>query len=247
MVPTGIIFATLDCDADSIEAWNRWYDLEHTPPNLWLPGVMLSRRYVAPPELHAVRIVDPSSGMANQHGTFVTIYTLCGPPADTVRTMAEVRDRLYAEGRMNFPPEKKVVRPMGGAMTFLSGVGSKELLLPSEEVPFVGHTAMLVVHRRASEAVASWYRTEWAAQAVGVDGVHGVATFDLDAPDEQFDLVFFEGDPVQQTEAIRRAAPHHDAATVLADAPFLLIAPLDYPWAESIRSSSLPRTVAQEG
>ncbi|MGR7001735.1 hypothetical protein ACU686_33050 [Yinghuangia aomiensis] len=33
MRPTGIIFAALDCDADVIEAWNRWYDLEHTPPD----------------------------------------------------------------------------------------------------------------------------------------------------------------------------------------------------------------------
>jgi hypothetical protein len=244
MVPTGIIFATLDCDADSIEAWNRWYDLEHTPPNLWLAGVMLSRRYVAPPELHEIRIVDPSSGMADQHGTFVTIYTLCGPPADTVRTMAEVRDRLYAEGRMTFPPEKKVVRPMGGAMTFLSGVGSKDLLLPSEEVPFVGHTAILVVHRRSSEAVSDWYRTTWTEQVVALDGVHGVATFvPGHAPDEQFDLVYFEGDPVAKTTAIRAAAPHHDEATVLADAPFLLINYLHYPWADAIRASTLPKTV----
>jgi hypothetical protein len=244
MVPTGIIFATLDCDADSIEAWNRWYDLEHTPPNLWLPGVMLSRRYVAPPELHAIRLVDPSSGMADQHGTFVTIYTLCAPPAETVATMAAVRDKLYAEGRMNFPPEKKVVRPMGGAMDYIYGVASKELLLPSEEVPFVGHTAMLVVHRRSPEAVSEWYRTTWAEQVVAVDGVYGVAAFvPGHALDDRFDIVYFEGDPVAQTTAIREAAPHHGDASVLADAPFLLINYLDYPWADAIRASSLPKTV----
>jgi hypothetical protein len=245
MVPTGIIFATLDCDADSIEAWNRWYDLEHTPPNVWLPGVMFSRRYVAPPELHEIRVVDPSSGMADQHGTFVTIYTLCAPPAETVAGMARLRDKLYAEGRMNFPPEKKVVRPMGGALTYLSGVGSKELLVPSDEVPFVGHTAILVVHRRAADAVSDWYRTTWAEGVVALDGVHGVATFAVGhAPGEQFDLVYFEGDPVTQTNAIRTAVPHHDDATVLADAPFLLINPLHYPWADAIRNSSLPPTLA---
>ena len=57
MEPTGIIFAGLDCDADSIEAWNRWYDLEHVPPNVSMAGVMLGRRYVAPPELHDLRRV----------------------------------------------------------------------------------------------------------------------------------------------------------------------------------------------
>ncbi len=246
MVPTGIIFATLDCDADSIEAWNRWYDLEHTPPNLWLPGVMLSRRYVAPPELHAVRVVDPSSGMADGHGTFVTIYTLCEPPAETVAGMATLRDKLYAEGRMNFPPEKKVVRPMGGALTYLSGVSAKEILLPTDEVPFVGHTAMLVVHRRSSDSVSDWYRTTWSEQVVALDGVHGVATFAVGhAPGEQFDIAYFEGDPVEQTKAIRAAAPHHADATVLADAPFLLINYLSYPWADAIRSSELPKTVGE--
>ena len=244
MIPTGIIFATLDVDLDAIEQWNRWYDLEHTPPNLWLPGVMLSRRYVAPPELHAVRVVDPGHGMADQHVSFVTIYTLCEPPAETVAGMSTLRDKLYAEHRMNFPPDKKIVRPAGGAMSFISGVSSKDILLPSEEVPFVGHTGMLVVHRRSDDTVGEWYRTTWSEQVVALDGVHGVATFQPGhLQGEQFDIAYFEGDPVEQTKAIRAAAPHHPDATILADAPFLLINYLDYPWADRMRASSLPQTI----
>jgi hypothetical protein len=247
MTPTGIIFATLDCDADSVEAWNRWYDLEHTPPNLWLPGVMLSRRYVAPPELHEVRRAEETSGFANGLVAFVTIYTLSGPPMETVAGMSTLRDKLYAEGRMNFPPEKKIVRPGGGVMNYVSGVSSKELRLPSEEVPFVGHTAMLVVRRRSSDAVSAWYRSSWAETVVELDGVHGVASFEVaHLPGEQLELVYFDGDPVAQTGAIRAAAAHRPDGEVLVDAPYLLINYLDYPWAESIRRSSLPQTVAEE-
>ncbi len=36
---SGIIFASIDCDADAVEDWNRWYDLEHLPPNIALPGM----------------------------------------------------------------------------------------------------------------------------------------------------------------------------------------------------------------
>jgi len=72
MEPTGIIFAALDCDADAIEAWNRWYDLEHTPMNVCLDGVMLSRRYVAPPALHAARVVPEGSAFAGGRATFLT-------------------------------------------------------------------------------------------------------------------------------------------------------------------------------
>jgi hypothetical protein len=35
----------------------------------------------------------------------------------------------------------------------------------------------------------------------------------------------------------------HDG-DVLLDAPYLLINPLDYPWADAIRSSDLPKTVS---
>ena len=55
---SGIIFASIDCDADAIEDWNRWYDLEHLPPNIALPGIMSGKRYVAPPDLHEDRIAS---------------------------------------------------------------------------------------------------------------------------------------------------------------------------------------------
>ena len=44
---SGIIFASVDCDADAVEDWNRWYDLEHLPPNIALPGIMSGKRYAA--------------------------------------------------------------------------------------------------------------------------------------------------------------------------------------------------------
>ena len=76
---TGIIFASVDCDADAVEAWNRWYDLEHLPPNIALPGIMTGKRYVAPPELHDVREpADRLEGFADGRGVHVTVYTLGG-------------------------------------------------------------------------------------------------------------------------------------------------------------------------
>jgi hypothetical protein len=243
MQPTGIICAVLDCDADSIEQWNRWYDLEHVPPNVSMPGVMLGRRYAAPPELHEIRVADPSCGFGNQHGTFVTIYTLCEPPLDTVARMSTLREKLYAENRMNFPPEKKVVRD-GGALVLVSALSSRELNLPVEDVPFLGHTAILLVQRRGSDAVADWYHTEWAAKVVGVDGVHGVMSLRYEGKTgEELDVVFMEGDAEALTKAVRTAAPHHADATIVADAPFLLIDPMRYPWADEIRASKLPKTI----
>jgi hypothetical protein len=244
VIPTGVIFAVLDCDADSIEAWNRWYDLEHTPPNVWLPGVMLSRRYVAPPDLHELRVVDPASAFAAQRGTFITVYTLSEEPAATVAGMSTLRDKLYAEERMNFPPEKKVVRD-GDAMKLRAAVSSAEIKLPRDEVPFVGHTAMLVVQLVGSDDVVTWYEGDWAERVVSLDGVHGVMTLQSSRQSDGVTaMIFYEGDAAQQTQAIRAHAPHHPDAHIMADAPFLLIDPLRYPWAEAIRQSSLPKSVA---
>ena len=244
MIPTGIILAVLDCDLDAVEQWNRWYDLEHVPPNVRLAGVMSGKRYVAPADLHELRVLGAVSPFANGRGAFLTIYTLGADPAETIAGMSTLRDRLYAEDRMRFPAEKKAVRD-GDSMPLVSAVSSPELALPPEEVPFVGHTGLLLVQRRAAAEVGDWYRSEWAARAAAVEGVHGVMSFQSSRdPAAQTDLVLFEGDAAERAGAIRRAAPHHPDADVSADAPFLLIEPLHYPWADAMRASDLPRTVA---
>lgn len=239
---TGMIFAGLDCDADAIEEWNRWYDLEHVPPNVSMPGVMLGRRYVAPPALHRMRRVEPSSGFASGRGTFLTIYTLCGEPSDAFADMTVLRDKLYEGDRMRFPAEKKAVRE-GDVLRLTWCVPDPERTLEPADVPFVGHTAMLVVQRSGGAGV--WYRDEWAPTVVAIQGVHGVAsTSSLNREGLDVDFVYFEGDPVAMVDAIRAAAPYHPSATVILDAPFLLIDPLRYPWADEIRASDLPATVA---
>jgi hypothetical protein len=130
-------------------------------------------------------------------------------------------------------------------MKLRAAVSSAELKLPREEVPFVGHTAMLVVQLAGSQDVAGWYESDWAVRVVSLEGVHGVITLQSGRQaDGVTALVFYEGDAAQQAQMIRAEAPHHRDAHIMADAPFLLIDPLRYPWAEAIRQSSLPRTVA---
>lgn len=244
MIPTGIILAVLDCDLDAVEQWNRWYDLEHVPPNVRLPGVMSGRRYVSPPELHDIRTAAPTSPLGGGRGSFLTVYTLCADPAETLAGMSTLRDTLYAEDRMQFPAEKKAVRD-GDGMVLVAAVSSPALRLPEEEVPFVGHTGLLLVQRRCRAPVAEWYGAEWSRQAAAVDGVHGVMTFRSSRdPSARTDFVLFEGDAVARTGAIRAAAPHHPEAEVTAEAPYLLIEPLSYPWVEAMQASDLPATVA---
>jgi hypothetical protein len=244
MEPSGLIFAALDCDADAIEEWNRWYDLEHVPPNVSMPGVMLGSRYVATPELYAARRGDPASPFTDGRALFLTVYTLCGDPAHAFDDMTVLRDKLYDGDRMRFPPEKKAVRE-GDVLSLRWAVPAPERTLLPEDVPFVGHTGLIVVQRRGDAAVDDWYRSDWAPRVVALDGVHGVASYSSATRDGLvLDLTYVEGDAGGVLEAIRDRAPHHQDVTLVVEAPFDRIELLRYPFAEAIRSSDLPRTVA---
>jgi hypothetical protein len=244
MQPTGIIFAALDCDVDSIEEWNRWYDLEHVPPNVSMPGVMLGRRYVAPPALHDSRRTVAASPFADGHSVFLTIYTLCVEPSSAFDDMTVLRDKLYDGNRMRFPADKKIVRE-GDVLRIEHALGDPAGTLEAGDVPFVGHTAIVVVQRQQDESIDAWYRTDWAPRVVDLDGVHGVVSFSsVTREGLLLDMVFVEGDAAGHLAQLRERAPLHPDTKVVVEGAFDLIQPLHYPFAEPIRASDLPRTVA---
>ena len=240
MDTTGIIFASVDTDHANIESWNRWYDLEHLPPNIALPGIMTGRRYVAPPELHAVRQpAAPMAGFENGKGVNVTIYTLCADPVAVIGEMTTYRHVLEAEGRME-GAGRRVVRA-GDAMTWTWGVADPVLRAAHQDLPHIGHPAIRVVLRRGGSETTE---STTAPAAVRVDGVHAVLSFaaafqaGLDC-----DLYLLEGDPADVTVRCRAAAPYPAGADVVLDAPFALVVPFDYSFADRIRTSELPERI----
>jgi hypothetical protein len=240
MEPSGIIFAALDCDADAIEDWNRWYDLEHTPPNVLLDGVMLSHRYVAPPPLHTARRCADGSPFAGGRATFLTVYTLTGDPATAFAGMSGLREQLIEQGRMAFPDDKKAVRE-GDVFAAVSATPSPPTRLVPGDVPFVGHTGLVVLQRRGDPDAA----LVRAGSLVELDQVHGVWSLESrNRPGLGLDLVFVEGDAAAVAEELRTRAPMPPGVEVVVDAPYDLITPLRYPWADAIRGSDLPPTVA---
>jgi hypothetical protein len=140
---------------------------------------------------------------------------------------------LYEEGRMTFPAEKKTVRE-GDVFAAEATAGRPALGLRPRDVPFVGHTGVIVVERRGVD--------DRARRIVDLDGVTGAWTLQSRTRSGLYlDFVFVEDDPAGRALAIRDAVPH--TADVILDAPFLLIDPLRYPWADEIRESALPKTI----
>ena len=240
MQPTGIIFAALDCDADVIEDWNRWYDLEHTPPNVVLDGIMLSNRYVATPDLHRARESVVGSPFGEGRATFLTIYTLTGDPQTAFDGMSTLREKLVDAGRMAFPEDKKAVREGDCFGAVASFVSAPTRLVP-DDVPLVGHTGIVIRQRRGDSAAG----LERAARLVELDMVHGVWTLTSRLREGiDLDIVYVEGDAGAAAIALRDAEPDTGGCEILVDAPFERINPMHYPWAESIRRSDLPKNVA---
>ncbi len=233
METKGIIFTALDTDHDNIESWNRWYDLEHLPPNIAMPEIAAGRRYVAPPELHDIRLPDePHRGFENGKGVNVTIYLTAVDPAEAIAAMTVFRELLEAAGRME-GAGRRTVRT-GDAMDLSWVVGDPTLNLDDRDIPYLGHTGIRVVLRRGGEA-----RTV-AERAVGVDGVHGVMSFTSRFFDGlEADIYLISGVTADTTQATREAAGYGEAEIVL-DAPFDAITPLDYSFAQRLRASSLP-------
>ena len=163
VIPTGIIFAVLDCDADSIEQWNRWYDLEHIPPNVWLPGVMLGRRYVSPPR--PPRPPGGRPGIGVRQPTWHLSHHL-----HPVRAGGRDRgpDRAPARQALRRGPggvsrrKRKCVRD-GDAMEMVSASSAPALKLPARRrCPSSATPGCSSCSARLDPSVAEWYHRDWA-------------------------------------------------------------------------------------
>ena len=241
MEASGIIFAALDCDLDAIAEWNRWYDLEHIPPNVCLAGVMHGNRYVSPPVLHDMRRGEADTHWTTGRASFLTIYTLTGSPEDAFAEMSTVRDRLVAADRM-FPDDKKIVRE-GDVLSLDWVVADPALKADDRDVPFISHTGIIVIQRRGDDDEAAWYRDTFAPAAVAVDGVHAVCSYaSINRPGLHIDVLLVEGDAADvQTRMMAAVTP---PSTPIVVAAYDLIVPLRYPWVDAFQRSNLPKTVA---
>jgi hypothetical protein len=78
-----------------------------------------------------------------------------------------------------------------------------------------------------------------------MDIVHGVWSLSSRLRDGlDMDIVFVEGDAAAAAKQMRDAEPVDSTTQVLVDAPYDRINPMHYPWADAIRNSDLPKTVA---
>jgi hypothetical protein len=237
---SGIIIAALDCQPQAIETWNRWYDLDHLPPNVGLPGIMSGRRYVATPELNALRTGVAGSWWADQHASFLTIYTLCGDINETFGAMVTLRDELDAAGRM-FAEDQKAVRG-GDGLTLERSTSRLGLTNQPSELPFLGHTGLVVLRRQEGGRYAAEDHDLLAETLLSGATGSALLSYQSQVVDGAgLHVLLLEDDLVSRSKLVADALGRGSTDAQFSQAGYGAIEPHSYAWADALRGAGLPR------
>jgi hypothetical protein len=233
---SGIIIAALDSAPDAIESWNTWYDLDHLPPNVGLPGIMSGRRYVATPELNALRTGTDGSWWADRNASFLTIYTLCGDIMETFGAMVTLRDELDANGRM-FAEDLKTVRG-GDGLNLLQATGRPELTNDASELPFLGHAGLVVFRNTQSGRYDDADHDALSKLVLSDDAGSALLSYQSAVvPGAGLHVLLLDDDVAGRTAIVAEAL----AATAgFSQAAYQAIEPHSYEWADGLRAAGLP-------
>ena len=102
MLVKGMTIGFLDAEPGFAEEFNRWYDMDHLPENVALPGIVGARRYAATPEDKAFRQSTKMKEFSEGQGTFCTTYLIGAEDLVGSRSaMDPLAHRLMEEGRFS--------------------------------------------------------------------------------------------------------------------------------------------------
>ena len=91
------VFAFASVDPGTHDVYNWWHSSDHIPENLGVPGVQLGTRYVATPDLAAMR---PPCYPELEPVQYVVMYFMGRPDVDrTIHEFHQTGNRLRASGR----------------------------------------------------------------------------------------------------------------------------------------------------
>ena len=224
----GLILAALDVDIDNGAAWNRWYDLEHLAPNVALPGISTGHRYVATPDLHASRVVSEGDAVwGSGRSVYLTWYATTVDPSEAIASMTVRRDELEAEGRMAGAGARTV--RTGDALRLVSSASDPRLRLSEDDLVHVGHRGLRLVLERDDRPAS-----------VGPHVVASLRFASMFQPGVFAELQLLD---VRASDGLRAVRDADRRRSVLVDAGFDRISPLDHDFLASIDASDLPRTI----
>ncbi len=245
METRGIVIALIDVPGEHTVDYNLWYDLDHLPEFAALPGMVLGRRYMAPPEYRALRPPSPLPELADGRGTYCTTYLIADDDLDAVqKRWADLGDELRAQRRI-FRHGK--IADVGFYRRVHMAVRD-DVPAATHAAPHLGHTGIMVVLTEVADAarrddVDRWFREVHAPDLLGVNGVIAAMRFArADGPGGRYANVYLlEGDPPETVLDLQRRTPElrergrvpapGGASQILFQGVFRPVLPMQYDFA----------------
>ena len=232
----GFLMIHIDVDRDVAYDYNRWYDLDHGPEVVWLPGVVGTRRYHATPELIAQRVASDMPELGDGPGELLSLYWFSDD------ALAKTRERIAEylgpdgpiakEGRL-FRRDKVRIR---NAEVFrrVSIHRGDALDVAEEAVPYFGHLGVYVEVWRGPAELGAWLDAEHAPALIALPPVLGAVHL-AGSPDGHADwqvVVGLLGEEPEQVasklrEQLAKPGPPEGCQRLLGGC-FNLITPLRY-------------------
>jgi len=239
----GLIAAFIDVPQEHTEAYNTWYDFDHLPEYVGLPGYLAGRRYVATPDCKAVRPPTSLDEMSNGRASYFTTYLLGTDDIATV--MGHFQDMgTYLRSEKRIFRHGHVIDVGFYKTEHVAARDDIPVLEPA--VPFLGHRGVMAVLANVPdpskrELVNTWFREAHAPDVMSVPGVVNAMRFSrFDKPElgRYLNLYMLDADPPQVAAAVQAArdtwvkkgtSPSpQGASTPLFSSTYKFIYPTDY-------------------
>ncbi len=212
----GIVIALIDVPQEHTEAYNRWYDFDHLPEFAALPGMLLGRRYVAPPEYKTLRPASPLPELADGRATYCTTYLIGDADFDAVRKRWSERAEELMKQRRMFRHGK--IADVGYYRLDYTRVRD-DIPVSAAAAPHIRDTGIMIVMTEVADAaqrpeVDQWFRDVHAPDLLGVHGVTAAMRFSrIDTPAGRYvNLYTLEGDPIETKRDLDRRIPEWQAS-----------------------------------
>jgi hypothetical protein len=181
----GILIAAMDFSAVAEDEFHDWYDTEHIPERLAVPGFLNAERWlgIANPR-HSVALYDLDTVGVLHSPSYLAVGGANGSPW-TKRVTGRTRSLIRLEGEQILPGE--ALAPVGGAAALL--------LIAMNVAP------------EAEGEFNEWYNTEHLPALAAVPGVLAARRYRGSGATQRYAATYHFANPeVPQSAAWRRAA-----------------------------------------
>ncbi len=210
MKTTGMVMGLIDVPGEHTKDFNTWYDFDHLPEFVSVPGIIAGRRYVATPDCKAVRPPAASEALADGKGTYCTTYLIGARGFGKLKRDWEAHAQHIRQEHRLFR-HGNVVEMVFWRLEF--ALARNGIPVAAEAVPYLGHTGIMVVQTEVADAarraeVHQWYQDVHAHDLVALPGIAAAMRFTRVTPPTEgrfMNVYLLDGEPPDIAERINRA------------------------------------------